>query len=119
MKSFDEWKEANLDEQEAAPIKTVRGNTPIPDTAMGKMEKAKLMGKSQTLLKRWLDEMASAGPLTRARKLSALAQVVEALGLSPQEVAMMGTKVKGAIKKDAGGLAGDVTKAPPGVPPAK
>jgi hypothetical protein len=90
MKSFDEWKESNLDEQAAVP------------TAMEKMEKAKLMGKSQTLLKRWLDEMASAGPLTRARKLSALAQVVEALGLSPQEVAMMGTKVKGAIKKDAG-----------------
>jgi hypothetical protein len=89
MKSFDEWKEANLNEQPAVP------------TAMEKMEKTKLMGKSQTLLKRWLDAMESAGPLTRARKLSALASVVEALGLSPQEVAMMGTKVKGAIKKDA------------------
>jgi hypothetical protein len=98
MKSFDEWKEANLDEQ-AAP------------TAMEKMEKTKLMGKSQTLLKRWLDAMASAGPLTRARKLSALASVVEALGLSPQEVAMMGTKVKGAIKKDASAPAAQVDAA--------
>ena len=98
MKSFDEWKEANLDEQ---------------GTAMAKLEKAKLMGKSGSYLQRWIDQMSSSGPLTRSRKLSALAQVVEALGLSPQEVAMMGTKVKGAIKKDAG------APAPAAQPPAE
>jgi hypothetical protein len=96
MKSFDEWKEANLDEQ----LGVNRDSAVVP-TAMGKIEKAKLMGKSGSYLQRWIDQMSSSGPLTKARKLSALAQVAEALGLSPQEIALMGAKVKGAIKKDA------------------
>jgi hypothetical protein len=97
MKSFDEWKEANLDEQ-------------VAPTAMGKLEKANLVGRGEGLLQKWIDQMASSPPLTTQRKLSTLAKVAEALGLSPQDIANMGTKVKGAIKKDA--------SAPAAQPPA-
>jgi len=89
MKSFDEWKEANLDEQ-------------VAPTAMGKLEKAKLAGQGENFLQKWIDQMASSGPLSTQRKLSALAKVTEALGLSPQEVSTLGTKVTRAIKKDVG-----------------
>ena len=105
MKSFDEWKEANLDEQAAAP------------GAMAKLEKAKLMGRPAALLAKFIESVGGA-TLTRARKLAVLAQVADALDVSTQEMGMMGAKVKGAIKKDAGGLAGKVTK-PVGVPPAE
>ena len=98
MKSFDEWKEANLDEQAAAP------------GAMEKLEKAKLMGRPADLLDKFI-EWAAGATLTKARKLAVLAQVADALGVSVQEMGTMGAKVKGAIKKDA-------AAAPAAQPPA-
>lgn len=99
MKSFDEWKEANLDEQAAAP------------TAMGKLEKAKLTGTPASLLAKFLGSLGGVALFSDRRKLSVLAQVAEALGVSQQEMGKMGTKVKGAITKDAA--------APAAAPPAE
>jgi hypothetical protein len=100
MKSFDEWKEANLNEQMASL--TSKEQALLAPTAMGKIEKAKLVGKGEGYLQRWITQMASSGPLTKQRKLSALAKVIEALGLTAADVSLLGTKIKSAIKKDAG-----------------
>jgi len=113
MKSFDEWKEANLDEQEA------NLDEQEAPSAMGKLEKAQLTGRAASLLQKFIEALGGVAKLTRARKQSVLAQVAEALGVSPQEMATMGTKVKGAIKKDAAAAPAAAAPAPAAQPPAE